>query len=39
VFFRVHPRPKTVFAQDEKATAFARNMVDPRPMLQEKGLL
>jgi heterodisulfide reductase subunit B len=27
------------FGLDEKATAFARNMVDPRPMLQEKGLL
>ncbi|MBN1316502.1 MAG: 4Fe-4S dicluster domain-containing protein [Anaerolineales bacterium] len=27
------------FGLDEKATAFKRNMVDPRPMLQQKGLL
>lgn len=27
------------FGLDEKATAFKRNMVDPRPMLQKKGLL
>jgi heterodisulfide reductase subunit B len=27
------------FGLDEKATGFGRNLVDPRPMLQEKGLL
>ena len=27
------------FGLDEKATAFKRNLVDPRPMLEEKGLL
>ncbi|NOR84419.1 MAG: hypothetical protein GQ526_13105 [Ardenticatenales bacterium] len=27
------------FGLDDKATAFKRNLVDPRPMLEEKGLL
>ena len=27
------------FGLDDKATEFKRNMVDPQPMLQEKGLL
>ena len=27
------------FGLDAKATEFKRNMVDPRPMLKDKGLL